>query len=108
MPPMDDDTLLERSWEIREETLYKQHFGDTGPGICPLDMDLLHGVFQQEDIDPRWLHVGVFACPPHGERRHWVMSVRACPTPGKVRTRTAIRALVSNCCWKRATKRRGH
>lgn len=72
MPPMEDDTLLERSWEIREETLYKQHFGDTGPGIYPLDMDLLHGVFQQEDIDPRWLHVGVFACPPHGERRHWV------------------------------------
>lgn len=72
MSTIDDDTLLERSWEYREETLYRRLFGDTGPGIYPLDMDLLRNVFKQEQIDPRWLHVGVNACPPHGDRRHWI------------------------------------
>ena len=55
MSTIDDDTLLERSWEYREETLYRRLFGDTGPGIYPLDMDLLRNVFKQEQIDPRWL-----------------------------------------------------
>ncbi|HDS1826272.1 suppressor of fused domain protein [Stenotrophomonas maltophilia] len=72
MSTMDDDTLLERSWEYREETLYRRLFGNTGPGIYPIDMDLLRNVFKQEQIDPRWLHVGVNACPPHGDRRHWI------------------------------------
>ena len=53
MSTIDDDTLLERSWEYREETLYRRLFGDTGPGIYPLDMDLLRNGTR---VDPQhWL-----------------------------------------------------
>jgi hypothetical protein len=92
---IDDDTLLERSWEYREETLYRRLFGDTGPGIY-LDMDLLRNVFKQEQIDPRWLHVGVNACPPHGDRRHWIYVSTGLSNPWKGGTKMEIRGGASN------------
>lgn len=64
-------SLLEDSWEEREEVVYPEVFGDTGPGIYPLS----NGVFEQLDaqsVDPRWLTHGVFQSPPNDKRNTWV------------------------------------
>jgi hypothetical protein len=65
-------------------------FGDTGPGIS-IDMDLLRNVFKQEQIDPRWLHVGVNACPPHGDRRLDLCQHRPVQPLGRAARRWQIR-----------------
>ncbi|HBY38422.1 MAG TPA: hypothetical protein DEH24_03330 [Alteromonas sp.] len=64
-------SLLEDAWEEREEVVYPEVFGDTGPGIYPLSND----VFEQLDaqsVDPRWLTHGVFQSPPNDTRNTWV------------------------------------
>ena len=63
---------FEEAWALREETLYAALFGDIGPGIYPLDFELFKGVFGQESVDPRWLHEGVFECPPSDARQSWL------------------------------------
>ena len=63
-------TLLESAWEHREEILYKGLFGDLGPGIYPLPIEIFSDAFKAS-CDPRWLTIGVFECPPHGERKTW-------------------------------------
>jgi len=63
---------FEESWAVREEKVYKTLFGGTGPGIYPVDFDLLSSGFQQSEIDPRWLHDGVFECPPNNLRKSWL------------------------------------
>lgn len=65
-------SLLETAWTQREETLYRALFGDLGPGIYPLDLPLFEQMFNCTQVDPRWLHIGVFECPPTPERPHWV------------------------------------
>ena len=65
-------SLLEDSWEQREEQLYPELFGGTGEGIYPLDASLFKNQFDIEDIDPRWLHYGVFKCAPTTNRNTWV------------------------------------
>jgi len=64
--------LLEQAWEQREEEIYRELFGDTGEGIYLLGGDLFTRRFSQETFDPRWLHYGVFACPPSLDRRSWL------------------------------------
>lgn len=63
---------LEAAWEFREEKIYKTLFGDTGSGIYTLDFELFSSGFGQASIDPRWLHDGVFECPPNNGRRNWL------------------------------------
>jgi len=63
---------FENAWAVREEGLYRAHFGDLGPGIYTLDADMFATVFRQESIDPRWLTEGVFECPPNGIRQTWL------------------------------------
>ncbi|MCG8588693.1 MAG: suppressor of fused domain protein [Proteobacteria bacterium] len=65
------DSFLEQVWENREEVVYRRLFGATGDGIYPIPAAVFTGVFQQ-DPDPRWIHLGVFACPPHDSRDHWL------------------------------------
>jgi len=65
-------SLLEDSWEQREEQIYPELFGGTGEGIYPLDASLFKNQFGIDDIDPRWLHYGVFKCAPTNERNTWV------------------------------------
>ncbi len=65
-------SLLEDSWEQREEQIYPELFGGTGEGIYPLDASLFKNQFGIDDIDPRWLHFGVFKCAPTNERNTWV------------------------------------
>lgn len=47
-------------------------FGGTGEGIYPLDSEIFQNQFQIQDIDPRWLHYGVFKCPPNESRETWL------------------------------------
>ena len=65
-------SLLEDSWEQREEQIYPALFGGTGEGIYPLDASLFKNQFGVDDIDPRWLHYGVFKFAPTSERNTWV------------------------------------
>jgi hypothetical protein len=64
------DDVLERVWEYREEVLYRKLFSDLGHGIYPIPAAVFSEVFAQNP-DPRWLHVGVFACPPSTGREFW-------------------------------------
>jgi len=64
--------LLEESWEQREEVIYKSLFSDLGEGIYPLDAELFKTQFDYENIDPRWMHLGVFKCPPTSDRKTWL------------------------------------
>ena len=63
-------SLLEESWEEREEKSYKEIFGETGPGIYPLSLDIFTRM-NAENIDPRWFNYGVFKCPPAKNRKTW-------------------------------------
>lgn len=72
MTPKDNKDWFEAAWEQREETIYRQLFGDIGKGIYPLDINLFEKDFNCQEIDPRWLHVGVFECPPTKDRKNWV------------------------------------
>jgi len=65
-------SLLEDSWEQREEQVYPELFGSTGEGIYPLDASLFKNQFGIDSIDPRWLHFGVFKCTPTSDRKTWV------------------------------------
>src|SRR3954452_20913229 len=63
---------FEHSWALREEELYRSSFGDLGQGIYPLTSDLFTSAFPTEPVDPRWLHDGVFECPPTQTRKSWL------------------------------------
>jgi len=63
---------LEEVWRIREEEVYPSLFGPVSRGIFPLSQDLFSQRFGQNDIDPRWLFMGVFEFAPHGDRNHWL------------------------------------
>ncbi|MCG7529977.1 suppressor of fused domain protein [Psychrobium sp. MM17-31] len=65
-------SLLEDAWEQREVQIYPALFGGTGEGIYPLDNTIFSNQFNVEEIDPRWLHFGVFKCPPIATRDTWV------------------------------------
>ena len=64
-------SLLEDAWEEREEVVYPEVFGDTGPGIYPLSNDAFEQLDAQS-VDPRWLTHGVFQSPPNDTRNTWV------------------------------------
>lgn len=61
---------FEAAWEYREERLYRSWFGDMGPGIFTIPIDYFANLFRHP-CDPRWLHTGVFECPPGPSRAHW-------------------------------------
>ena len=63
-------SFLEESWEEREEKVYREIFGDTGPGIFPLSSEVFARM-NAKSIDPRWLTHGVFKCPPTESRSTW-------------------------------------
>ncbi len=63
---------FEAAWTDREERLYKQVFGSLGNGIYPLSVELFTDIFGAKTVDPRWLTIGVFECPPNEHRDHWL------------------------------------
>ncbi len=63
---------FERAWAFREEVVYRDLFGDTGPGIFVLDPSIFVDTFKQESFDPRWLFSGVFESPPNDRHSSWL------------------------------------
>lgn len=74
-------SFLEEAWEQREEDIFKALFKDLGEGIYPLDSELFNNQFNYENVDPRWLHLGVFKCPPSGDRKTWLYVTSGMSTP---------------------------
>jgi hypothetical protein len=59
-------------WAYREDTLYPSLFGAESVGIFPLPAQMLTETFQQPNVDPRWLHYGVFQFAPTPTRKSWL------------------------------------
>jgi Suppressor of fused protein (SUFU) len=73
--------FLERVWEYREETLFPRLFGNTSRGIFVIPHDMFIKTFAQTDVDPRWLHYGVFEYAPKHDRSSWVYVTSGMSTP---------------------------
>jgi len=76
-----NEGLLERVWEYREETLYPHLFGDIARGIFVIPHEMFFNTFAQTDVDPRWLHYGVFEYAPKHDRSSWVYVTSGMSTP---------------------------
>ncbi len=63
---------LEKVWEDREERIYQSLFGQVSRGIFALSAELFTRTFGQAEIDPRWLHHGVFEFGPSADRPTWL------------------------------------
>jgi len=72
---------LESVWEEREERLYPQLFGSASRGIFPLSIQTFRDVFGQEEVDPRWLHLGVLEFAPTEARNSWLYATSGGSTP---------------------------
>lgn len=72
---------LEEVWAYREDVLYPRLFGELSRGIFVLDAELFEGTFGQTDIDPRWLHLGVFEFKPTAGRDSWLYVTSGASTP---------------------------
>ena len=71
---------MEEVWAYREETLYPQLFGEKRSGIYVLDFDVFSSL-GAEDIDPAWLHLGVFEFEPTPARNSWLYVTSGGSTP---------------------------
>ena len=63
---------LEVVWEHREEGVYPVLFGRASSGIFVLSIELFTETFRQTEVDPRWLHHGVFEYGPSMQRDTWL------------------------------------
>ncbi|MXP09302.1 suppressor of fused domain protein [Pseudoblastomonas halimionae] len=63
---------LEKVWEMREEEIYPALFGSEQRGIFTLSSELFSSTFHQQEVDPRWLSMGVIEFAPTTERASWV------------------------------------
>lgn len=63
---------LEDVWRIREEDVFPALFGRSFRGIFPLQVETFTQQFGQSEIDPRWLHYGVFEFAPTDTRPSWL------------------------------------
>lgn len=72
--------MLEDVWEFREVELYPSLFGQPEEGIYVLDADLF-AVFGVENVDPRWLFLGVLVFPPTATRTSWLYVTSGGTTP---------------------------
>lgn len=63
-----DERFLERVWEYREATLYPRLFGGVSRGIFVVPYDMFAKTFGQTNVDPRWLHYGIFEYAPTSDR----------------------------------------
>lgn len=71
---------MEDVWAYREETLYPRLFGPERTGIYVLDFDEFKAL-GAEDVDPRWLHLGVFEFAPTPVRNTWLYVTSGASTP---------------------------
>lgn len=61
---------LESVWTYREEVIYPEIFGSLSRGIFPLSQTYFQP-FPNAEIDPRWMHYGVFEFAPTEKRESW-------------------------------------
>lgn len=71
---------LESVWKEREERLYPSLFGPVSRGIFPLTHETF-AEFGEDEVDPRWLHLGVFEFSPTPERDSWLYATSGGSTP---------------------------
>jgi hypothetical protein len=72
---------LESVWQQREEVVYPSHFGPVSRGIFALTFDLFTDTFGQSEVDPRWLHHGVFEFAPTASRNSWLYATSGASNP---------------------------
>jgi len=72
---------LEEVWAYREDTLYPALFGDLSRGIFPLEREMFENVFDQDEVDPRWLFLGVFEYKPTPARPSWLYVTSGASNP---------------------------
>lgn len=72
---------LEEVWRIREEDIYPSLFGETRVGIYALTPALFERTFGPAEIDPCWLHYGVFEFAPTEARPSWLYVTSGPSTP---------------------------
>ena len=63
---------FESVWEARETIVYPSLFGPASRGIFALTARQFTGAFGQSEVDPRWLHHGVFEFGPTPQRSSWI------------------------------------
>jgi hypothetical protein len=63
---------LEEVWRIRDEEIYPSLFGGEWKGIYALRPQLFENVFGRFEIDPSWLHCGVFEYAPTEAQPFWL------------------------------------
>lgn len=61
---------FENVWTEREETVYRALFSDLGDGVYVAGASVYERFGKEPH--PGWLNHGVFGCPPHGGRGHWL------------------------------------
>lgn len=74
-------TSLEAVWEDREERLYPMLFGTVRRGIFPIPIETFTDTLGQSEVDPRWLHLGVFEHAPTPQRKSWLYVTSGGSTP---------------------------
>lgn len=62
---------LEAVWAHREDVVYPEMFGQESRGIFPLSQNAFQP-FPGAQIDPRWMHYGVFEFAPTEGRGSWL------------------------------------
>lgn len=72
---------LEEVWTYREETAYPKLFGTLSRGIFPLEVEMFQRIFNTQDVDPRWLHLGVMEFKPTLTRPSWLYVTSGASTP---------------------------
>lgn len=72
---------LEEVWAHREKTVYPKLFGMPSRGIFPLDAEIFDRVFDVQDVDPRWLHLGVMEFQPTPARTSWLYVTSGASNP---------------------------
>lgn len=65
------DMDLETVWAHREDVIYPEIFGGESRGVFPLSRNSFQP-FPNAQIDPRWLHYGVFEFAPTERRKSWL------------------------------------
>jgi hypothetical protein len=72
---------LEEVWTYREETVYPKLFGTSSRGIFPLEFEMFERIFDIQDVDPRWLHLGVMEFKPTPSRDSWLYVTSGASNP---------------------------
>jgi hypothetical protein len=72
---------LKEVWTYREQTAYPKLFGVPSRGIFPLDAGIFEQIFDVEEVDPRWLHLGVMEFKPTPVRDSWIYVTSGASNP---------------------------